>query len=505
MVRVATVASLLVVMLATPTVAAAPIRFNDVSDESGVRRIPARTWGALWSDYDLDGDPDLFTNRHWSTPSLYRNFGAHYRRQEEDFVELRGYEGPEWNMVDRHGCAWGESNGDGRPDLYCTVGAHSGNSWGPNQLAVPTSPTRFTDRAREYGISDKYGRGRSVNWLDYDGDGDLDLFVANDVRAGTTNVMFRNTGSGFEQVTVGVEDSLSSLSSTWADWDDDGDPDLLVTQGSVIGSGSQPAVAYLNLGGIFVQTSFPGITDEAWKSATWGDFDGDGLPDLHVVKSDRAVIFRNTGSSFEPVHDTSLERGRSSGWIDVESDGDLDLYVVQGALGAPPNHSINHPDFFLKQTPGRLPAWKRIDHFSFAGRTKGNGDSVAVADHDRDGRQDLFVTNGHNPSSWVGRNSLLENRTRGGGWIGVALHGGPDNPQGIGVKLSVVANSLSYERQLTDAVSYRGQSELGYVHLGLGDNARATIRIEWPSGTTDCLRAWTGGVRSVTEGGFPCG
>ena len=488
----------------SPAAASPRLRFDDITKAAGITTARTRTWGAMWSDYDVDGDPDVFLNQHWNDPHLYRNFEARYRLQAERFVELPGYEGPEYYRVDRHGCAWGESNGDGRPDLYCTVGTDSGTSWGPNQLAVPTSPQRFTDRAREYGVSDKYGRGRSVNWLDFDGDADLDLFVANDLRAGTTNLMLRNTGVGFEQATVGVEDQLRSLTSTWADWDDDGDPDLLVTQGQVTGAGSDPAVAYLNLGGTFVRTSLPGITDDAWKSAAWGDFDGDGLPDLHLVKIDRAVIFHNTGGSFEPAHDMSLERGRSSGWIDVENDGNLDLYVVQGATAGPPNQGPNLPDFFLRQSPSDQPGWRRVDHLSFAGRTAGNGDSVAVADHDRDGRQDLFVTNGHNPSDWRGRSSLLRNTTYARLWAGLALHGQRGNPQGIGAKISVVAGPLAYERQVTDAVGYRGQSELGYVHLGLDSAIAATVRIEWPSGATDCVEARAGAIRGVTEGESPC-
>ena len=109
-------------------------------------------------------------------------------------------------------------------------GAFVGMRAGPNHLLVQRGD-RFVNLAADLGVRDKFGRGRSVNWLDFDGDGDLDLFVGNKRRDGHPDALFRNHGDGFARVDSAVSSAgTSTTGSSWSDWDRDGDPDLLVTQ-----------------------------------------------------------------------------------------------------------------------------------------------------------------------------------------------------------------------------------------------------------------------------------
>ncbi|MFN2428208.1 MAG: FG-GAP repeat domain-containing protein, partial [Candidatus Binatia bacterium] len=159
-----------------------PLAFEDVTATAGIR-VKKDTWGtfgAAWADFDNDGHLDLFVGRHSAVPALFRSTGR------GTFVEvtkaaglLVGFLPENLNLLDRHGCAWGDANGDGRADLYCSTGAEGGKGSDPNQLFVNQGNGTFAESAQQLGVDDGPGRGRGVNWIDYDRDGQLDLYVAN--------------------------------------------------------------------------------------------------------------------------------------------------------------------------------------------------------------------------------------------------------------------------------------------------------------------------------------
>lgn len=473
-----------------PEPSATPVQaeyaFVDASAANGIDLQPRHSWGSTWIDHDDDGDPDLLVDRHYLLPAMFEQADAGYR--EASWQETLAV--PEF---DRHACLWGDPNADARADLFCTQGAERGRGWGPNQLLVQNGDGGFRDMAKELGVDYPRGRARTANWVDYDGDGDFDLFVGTQRRDGFPNEMFRNNGGRFRRVAVGLSQELETEASAWADWDDDGDPDLLLTLKG------RKARAYENRRGRFVKVRLPRVTDREWLSASFGEFNRDRWPDLHLIDEQRSVVLVNRRGSFRVVHRMQTRQGRMGVWFDADNDSDQDLFVVQGAPGKGDNpDAVDSPDLLLIRRGTSFT--KRVIEQS--GARDGNGDSAAVADHDRDGTLDLFVTNGYKRSA--GPFVLLENRTVGGAWAGLDLMGRRGNPLAMWVDLKVSVGPKVFWRRITDGFSFRSQSEVGYVHVGLGTQTSADVTVVWPWGGRDCVTLQAGVVTALTQGSAPC-
>ena len=250
--------------------------FTDVSQSAGVDVIQQSYGNPLWGDIDNDGYIDVFMSNHAQrTPSLFRN------NTDETFTDIVIGSGMDFSR-DRHGSAFGDYDNDGDLDIFVSVGAESGITVGEKQdmLFQNNGNGNFTDVTVVAGVTNAFGRGRSVNWLDYDNDGYLDLFVMNFL---TPNVLYHNSGDG----TFLETSSLSGLAngkgkvSTWADYDKDGDMDLLIPH---------PIQLWSNNGdGTFTDvTSLSGLVgdDSPLSGAAWGDYNNDGNIDLYLARGE---------------------------------------------------------------------------------------------------------------------------------------------------------------------------------------------------------------------------
>ncbi len=437
--------------------------------------------GVAWGDYDQDGDPDLYvanSNGQWN--ALYRNNGnGTFKKMTDDGGSIRA---------------------------LSEVVLHGGNSEG-------------------------------ANWVDYDNDGDLDLYVAS--RGKEANFLFRNyENKGFTRITDSplTEEGISASMSCWADIEGDGDLDVLI-----VASGSGPNLLFKNLGeGTFEEVKDHPMADGSGRgrACACGDSNGDGLPDFYIANAMRPNLFyKNQGDwQFEAVTRGHLveDIGYSYGvsWADYDGDGDLDLFLAnfnkenflyandgKGRLtpiskgqialetgGASKGHTWgdydNDGDLDLYIANGTY----KPDMQNFLYLNTGSGDFVrdmsevmtvpadtsagaAHADFDRDGDLDIFVAN-WGSSDQI--NKLYENRTKGRNWISVRLRGQTSNRFGIGAKIV-----LEISENGTDKMLYRWMYPVtGYgsqndyeIHFGLGNfRTIKSMQITWPSGMLDIHR-----------------
>jgi hypothetical protein len=269
-------------------------------------------------------------------------------------------------------------------------------------LLLALAPPKFTAVQPEL-----FGAGSNFlnAWADYDGDGDLDLFVGFN---GTANRLYRNDAGTMVDVAAaaGIADARATRAAAWGDYDADGDPDLLV--GFAPGPESVLRL-YRNDGGRFTNvTAATGVARDsgAVRQLAWVDVDADADVDLFIAFRDRAnAFFRNGGGTFTDVAaDLGLaDRRRTVGavWFDYDEDGDLDLYT---------GNMDGHANALFQNDSGRFTDVAADRGVAWGGRTPNDSTNGTVrpcaADVDNDGHIDIVTAN-------YGKNGLFLNR--GGG------------------------------------------------------------------------------------------
>jgi hypothetical protein len=429
-------------------------RFADVTERAGLAGH-GYDFGAAVGDYDNDGDPDLYVTGFGGN-TLYRNNGG---GTFTDVTRAAAVAASGWSSS----AAFVDYDNDGHLDLFvcryldwsweknifCADGGGTERSYcHPRHFAGVTNLLfrnngngTFSDVSIEAGVGTEAGKALGVAINDYDGDGRIDIFVAND---SMRQFLYRNTRGGFTE--VGLDAGVA--------YDEDG-------------------------------RSFAGM------GVDFEDYDHDARPDIVVttLSLERYALFRNVGGRFEYATHTSGVGGataRLSGWgarfLDFDGDADKDLFVAQG-------HVLDTVDaarhgFTYLQAPLML----RNDgggRFSDASASLGPafgraaaGRGAAMGDLDGDGDVDVVIANLDGPPSLL-RNDGGNRRN----WLIVSLRGTVSNRDGIGAIVTVAGiDGVRQTRVCTTAASYQSAGDRR-VHFGLDGRDRVrSVHVRWPSG-----------------------
>jgi hypothetical protein len=361
--------------------------------------------------------------------------------------------------------AWGDYDNDG--DLDLAVGNGGGQQ---NKLYVNDGGGTFHEEDR-FGTSSTV----AVAWADYDLDGDLDLAVGNGILGlPERNFLYINNGDGTftESFQFGRKQTDSVV---WGDFDGDGDPDLAIGNGG-FGAPDQNALFVNNGDGTFARVDTFGTGDTA--ALAWGDFDGDGDLDLAVGnwETGENLLYVNEGGVFAGQAAFGDRDTNTLSWGDFDNDGDLDLAVGNGDFLSADSNFL-----YVSNGDGTF-----TEEFAFG---LGSTDAVAWGDYDNDGDLDLAVGNEHSPS----QNYLYRNEENDAASIRIHLVGrrhdlgtGYSNRDGIGAKVAMYAaghlGDPAHRLGFREIEAHGGFSPESAIdaHFGVGDAASVDLRIVWP-------------------------
>jgi hypothetical protein len=388
--------------------------FTDIGQAAGCNGL-GNNRAVKFADYDNDGDEDVFVASHRGPNHLYRNEG------NGTFVDVADSAMASGNLT--FGGAWGDYNRDGFLDLYVV------NRVEANQFYVNNGDGTFSERAEQLGIADRKAGLESV-WIDYDNDGDLDLYLSNDKHGG--NRLWRNNDDG----------TFTDVS---------------------LESGSNISIDSMGIG--------------------VGDFDGNGFLDLYLTNttgltSIKNVLLRAKGDgTFENVATQLGVQVAQYGWgnsfLDFDNDMDLDLYVVNWDFLPGADAAKNR--LFRNNGDG---TFTDVTDAAGAGDT-GPGYGLALGDYNNDGFVDMFVSNNR------AKSVLYRAIPTAANWLKVKTRGTQSNRDGIGARVTVVAGGVTQFRDVSGGESYLCQPSLE-VEFGLGGFTMASrVDVRWPSGIVD--------------------
>jgi tetratricopeptide (TPR) repeat protein len=474
-----------------------PVRFVPATEMAGLASKPSASTGndlasflgpgACFLDYDGDGKPDIFLpdNGPLGGMTLYHNLGA---GKFEDVTKKAGLD----PTVHAIGCTAGDYDNDGATDL--AVGLK-----GSVLLLHNEKNGTFKDVTESAGIKSPVisdpgfpAFNTGLTFIDYDHDGDLDLYISNyrggvglDPRVrvpgsgwgsstiGAYSTMWRNNSNGsFTNVTSETGLDEISLGSIGTDYNNDRAVDIVVASATV-----RPTVFENPREGKFIAREVwpPQGTPLAAAAVAVLDYDHDGWMDLALTHwaSPAITLWRNNhGKSFEPV--TLPTPNWTRGWgvaaFDYDNDGWIDLVAVgETADGKGEIRLFRNlgPDGFKDVT-----ADVGLDKIQLK-----DPRAVITGDYDGDGATDLLVTQNYGPAVLLRNEGGNKNN-----WLRLSFKGLADNKSAIGTKVEVFAGANRQKFEIAGSSGYLGQNSTGFV-VGLGQAKEAdVVRMLWPSG-----------------------
>ena len=418
-----------------------------------------------WADYDRDGDLDLVVGFQGRPLALFANTDGRF---EDVAAELDILQMP----VDTRSLSWGDFNNDGWPDLFVGFGRDAG----VRSMLFENREGRFAEVSAQYGV-DVPGTHRQASWIDYDNDGDSDLFVAMRDRASR---LLRNDGDRFTDVSseVGLNDPRRTVGAVWFDFDHDGDLDVFLANQS----GDTDAM-YRNDDGRFTDLAselgmnrLPSLAGrdlaEGSVGATLCDINRDGWLDLFVPTYGQDVFYVADGEGgFDErsvelgVDQRDLAVGADCG--DLNNDGREDLYNISYRSGETHGYDAfywNTGNGFDRDFPDSLARFDG-DH------------GVRFADFDGDGDLDIALTN-RRPG---GRLSVLRNELPAdqGAYLFVSVLDGRGNHtrQGSEVRLFDHETGRLLGTRIVDTGGGYISQNLAPIHFGTGAHRLVDIEV----------------------------
>ena len=495
-----------------------PGTFPDIAGQLGLD-VNDNAGGSIVDDFDGDGYLDIMASAMGLKSQLryfHNNADGSFteRTQEAGLTGLTGG----LNIVQT------DYNNDARPDVLVLRGGWMGKGGRyPNSLLRNNGDGTFEDVTVEAGVL-SFHPTQTAAWLDYDGDGWLDLFIGNESSEGDPHPceLYHNNGNGTftevaEQAGVALVAFVKGVAS--ADFNNDGRPDLYVSvRGEANrlyrndGRAGPGAPARADAGWHFTDVAAAaGVTEPILSFPTWFfDFDNDGWEDIFVSGYQMTNVGDVAADYLGLPHQGELPRlyhnnhdetftdvtkqarldhvllSMGSNYGDLDNDGWLDFYVATGD----PNLSTLVPNRMFRNAEGRF-FQDVTTSGGFGHLQKGHG--VSFADLDNDGDQDIHLVVGGAYESDQFRNALFENPGHGNHWIALKLEGVKSNRPGIGARIKVVVQEPGGEER-TIYKTVRSGGSFGASPLrqeiGLGQaTGIQSVEILWPaSGTRQVVR-----------------
>ena len=468
-------------------------RFRDIAPNLGLNTV-SLSGGAIADDFDDDGWLDIVVS-DWSPSGQLRYFRNDGNGSFTDRTVEAGFRG----LFGGLNLIQADYDNDGDLDIYVLRGAWLGKAGRyPDSLLQNDGKAHFRDVTFDAGLGVAHYPTQTAGWADYDNDGDLDLYVGNEVFPCR---LFRNNGDGsFTDVAefAGVTNDDVAKAVIWGDYDSDRYPDLYVSN-----FGGPNRLYHNNGDGTFTDVAQDADVTYPFKSfpAWFWDFNNDGSLDLFVSGYERRVedvaahyfglpaieteldsLYQGDGKgSFQEVgYDVNLDRitqPMGSNFGDLDNDGFLDFYLGTGY----PEYEGLMPNLLFRNAGGS----RFIDVTTAAGLghlQKGHG--VAFADFDHDGDQDIFTELGGAYAGDVFGNALFENPGFGNHWLVVKLVGVTSNRSGIGARIRADIIEDGKKRSIYRWVNSGGSFGANPLrqHLGLGRaESIQFLEIYWPT------------------------